>query len=182
MTTPAFKEWAIIVESLGKGMQCLVLRKGGIHEGKGGFQPEHKKFWLLPTGFHQHADKVKPEIAQLDKAFATDPIPFRFIAESVETFKVTDLDKALALAPFHFWKDSVTEERFKFGKWEGLYAMLLKVYRVDTPVSLPNGPEFGGCKSWIDLPVDWPHQESLKAVMDGTVFEEACEGVRRVLR
>ena len=33
----AFKEWAIICEALGAGVQSIILRKGGIHEGREGF-------------------------------------------------------------------------------------------------------------------------------------------------
>ena len=29
----AFKEWAIIVDALGRGEQILILRKGGLQEG-----------------------------------------------------------------------------------------------------------------------------------------------------
>jgi hypothetical protein len=30
----AFKEWAVIVDTLGRGGQIVILRKGGISEGK----------------------------------------------------------------------------------------------------------------------------------------------------
>jgi len=34
---PAFKEWQVIVDALAVGEQSLLLRKGGIAEGRGGF-------------------------------------------------------------------------------------------------------------------------------------------------
>src|SRR5687768_11757609 len=37
----AFKEWAIIVDALARGDQILILRKGGISEGREGFQIDH---------------------------------------------------------------------------------------------------------------------------------------------
>ncbi len=46
---PAFKEWEGIVAALGQGAQTILLRKGGIAEGRAGFRPEHDKFWLFPT-------------------------------------------------------------------------------------------------------------------------------------
>src|SRR5512138_2779668 len=49
----AFKEWAIVVDALGRGEQILILRKGGIAEGRGGFRPEHTRFLLFPTAFHE---------------------------------------------------------------------------------------------------------------------------------
>src|SRR5258705_3213217 len=44
----AFKEWAIVVDALGRGEQIVILRKGGIREGRGGFHVEHPQFWLFP--------------------------------------------------------------------------------------------------------------------------------------
>ena len=54
----AFKEWGVVVDALGSGEQIVVLRKGGIAEGREGFQVEHEKFWLFPTRFHQQAEGV----------------------------------------------------------------------------------------------------------------------------
>mgnify|MGYP003324622683 CR=1 FL=1 len=55
----AFKEWAIVCEALGKGQQSIIFRKGGIHEGKRGFQFKHDQFFLFPTRFHEQEQNVK---------------------------------------------------------------------------------------------------------------------------
>src|SRR6185369_15853153 len=57
----AFKEWAIVVDALGRGDQILILRKGGISEGRNGFRVDHPEFLLFPTLFHQQREKVLPE-------------------------------------------------------------------------------------------------------------------------
>src|ERR1044071_5391986 len=57
----AFKEWAVIVDALGTGRQIVILRKGGISEGRGGFQVDHPEFLLFPTLFHQQRESVLPE-------------------------------------------------------------------------------------------------------------------------
>src|SRR6185369_4419172 len=54
----AFKEWAIVVDALGRGEQIMILRKGGISEGRGGFKMEHDEFLLFPSQFHQQRDSV----------------------------------------------------------------------------------------------------------------------------
>jgi hypothetical protein len=56
----AFKEWEIVVDALGRGEQILLLRKGGIHEGRGGFRPEHRRFLLFSTHYHQQRESVVP--------------------------------------------------------------------------------------------------------------------------
>ncbi len=56
----AFKEWAIIVDALGRREQIIILRKGGISEGRDGFQMEHPQFLLFPTLYHQQRESVTP--------------------------------------------------------------------------------------------------------------------------
>jgi hypothetical protein len=56
----AFKEWAVVVDALLRGEQILILRKGGLREGRGGFQIEHSEFLLFPTLFHQQRESVIP--------------------------------------------------------------------------------------------------------------------------
>ncbi len=54
----AFKEWADVCAALLDGRQSLILRKGGIEEGPGGFRPEHAAFWLYPTRTSIRRSKV----------------------------------------------------------------------------------------------------------------------------
>ncbi|HTA30560.1 MAG TPA: DUF1802 family protein, partial [Candidatus Cybelea sp.] len=56
----AFKEWAVVVDALLRGGQIVLLRKGGLREGPGGFKIEHPEFLLFPTLFHQQRQSVIP--------------------------------------------------------------------------------------------------------------------------
>ena len=69
----AFKEWAAVCAALAAGRQALILRKGGIAEGPGGFRPEHDRFWLLPTRFHERPDKLQPDDAGFFDQAQADP-------------------------------------------------------------------------------------------------------------
>mgnify|MGYP003343766761 CR=1 FL=1 len=60
MLAVAFKEWAVICAELAAGRQSVILRKGGISEGAGGFRVEHPAFLLFPTLYHQQREKVLP--------------------------------------------------------------------------------------------------------------------------
>jgi hypothetical protein len=40
----AFKEWAAVCEALAAGRQTIILRKGGIQEGREGFRVQHGEF------------------------------------------------------------------------------------------------------------------------------------------
>jgi hypothetical protein len=49
----AFREWAPVVDALGRGEQIIILRKGGVRENRGEFLADHRKSWLFPTQFHE---------------------------------------------------------------------------------------------------------------------------------
>src|SRR5216117_1413384 len=66
----AFKEWAVVVDALGRGEQIIILRKGGIREGPGGFSVDHGEFPLFPTLFHQQRDSVLPHAQRRFDAMA----------------------------------------------------------------------------------------------------------------
>ena len=55
-----FKEWARVCDHLATGVTSLILRKGGIAEGRGGFDFGHTDFWLFPTFFHNEDEGLKP--------------------------------------------------------------------------------------------------------------------------
>ena len=44
MESVGFKEWALVCAALGSGAQTLILRKGGIAEGRAGFAFKHPEF------------------------------------------------------------------------------------------------------------------------------------------
>ena len=59
----------------------------------------------------------------------------------------------------HFWGEEILRERFSYkdkpGMEAGLHLLIVRVSRINLPHRLPPSPEFEGCKSWIEVPVDW---------------------------
>src|SRR3954470_8187002 len=103
----AFKEWAVIVDALGTGRQILILRKGGISEGRGGFQVDQKEFLLFPTLFHQQRGAVLPEAqARFDQlVFPPNEVLRLEYFCCVEAWRKLDsLAAAQALEGQHVWK------------------------------------------------------------------------------
>ena len=151
----AFKEWAVVVDALGRGDQIIILRKGGISEGRGGFQVEHNRFLLFPTLFHQQRESVRPSAQIRYDAFAPMLSPNRvrieFLAEVVDWKFVDSLEAALRLRGQHIWREEVIRERFDGGKSRSIYAMAGRIFRLLKPVELPVRAEYGGCKSWVEL-------------------------------
>src|SRR4026208_1633666 len=117
----AFKEWAIIVDALGRGEQTLILRKGGISEGRDGFQIEHPQFFLFPTLYHQQRESVTTEAQTRYDQIAPHPAPpgvvrLEFLAEVAAGRQLDALSTAEALRGQHCWRDEIIAERFDWSR------------------------------------------------------------------
>ena len=150
----AFKEWAYIVDALGKGRQSIIIRKGGISEEGGDFAIKGKKFLLLPTQFHQAQEMIKPEwLMSLDgeKYFAEpERVSIEYFAEIAQSMVIKDWSLLEKLDSQHAWKMGVIKERFE--RWEkSAHLLIVQVYKLTTPYVLEMSPEYAGCKSWIEL-------------------------------
>lgn len=159
--TPAFKEWEGIVEALGQGAQILLLRKGGIAEGRAGFQVKHPKFWLFPTKYHQQWEKSKPGLRRFVPASdaASKEITLAYFAEVTDTIYLDSWEQVARIDDAHFWGEEILKERFGYaerpGMQAGLHLIIVRVSRVNLPHKLQPSSDYDGCKSWIDVPIDW---------------------------
>lgn len=171
----AFKEWAVVVEMLGSGRQILILRKGGIAEGRGGFQVEHRDFLLFPTLYHQQRDGVTEEGQACFDALAPslpgpDRVRIEYLARIADSRRLECRSDVEALRGQHCWRDEVIADRFAWGKEASIFALALRVHRLVHPIELPVLPTYGGCKSWIDLETDVPTTGAVP-VLDQVQFD-----------
>src|SRR5262245_32547454 len=70
-----FKEWSVICAALAAGRQSLILRKGGIQEGRDGFRVAHERFWLFPTHYHEAAQSIRADGAEFLTAAERNQAP-----------------------------------------------------------------------------------------------------------
>jgi hypothetical protein len=171
----AFKEWAIIVDALGRGEQILILRKGGISEGRDGFQIEHPQFFLFPTLFHQQRESVIPAAQErfdeiVQRLAPPEIVRLEFFAEVVEWRQLDSLSAAESLRGQHCWRDDVIAGRFDWGKARNIFALAVRVHRLPLAIELPMQPSYGGCKSWSELEKDIPTTGALP-VLDQQAFD-----------
>lgn len=156
MLTTAFKEWAAICEALASGRQSLILRKGGISEVGGEFRPEHDRFWLYPTYFHEQQQAgIKPEShGFLDAADAArPPAGFVRLTHTVEVTSVDycrELDEVLKLDAEHIWSETTVRQRFAY-RTPGLFVFRVTVTRAPEVITIVERPEYVGCKTWVPL-------------------------------
>lgn len=155
----AFKEWQLVAEALAAGEQSVILRKGGISEGKLGFQWLHEKFFLFPSYFHEQERQVKalpdgsPRVIP-QSGRSEDEIVFSVYVEAITTGRLTDWDEVVRLDPYHIWKEEIVRERFEWGDQPGLSYAVVRARQLTDPWRLKNRTSFGGCRSWFGLPSD----------------------------
>ncbi len=178
-----FKEWTLVCDALGRGEQSIILRKGGIAEGRAGFRFQHEEFLLFPTLFHEQVARLKlPPETPLPARPADGQIEIRYAARVEWTYDISDLAVALRLAPFHLWQDAIVEERFRYEEKQGLGISLafVRVSQLTEPLIFPDSPSFGGCRSWVALP-DLPPRASMRPVLDKETNRTREQGVRALL-
>jgi hypothetical protein len=147
----AFKEWAGVCDALARGRQSLILRKGGIAEGPGGFRPEHAIFWLYPTHLHEAQQGLKPQPPARDPW--TGPagrVPLQTLALTESLAFVDDPAVLPALDPLHVWTPQTVATRFHY-RQPGLWVLSVRVYRRERPELWRVTDAQLGCKTWVPL-------------------------------
>lgn len=152
-----FKEWQVVCDALASGRQSILLRKGGIHEGRAGFSFAHEMFFLFPTRFHAVGDHVREgEVAVAPEWQPGDIIRITHHAEALWADTFTDWEKVAALEPYHIYSEKTVRDRFD---WEGkgmasgsIHVAFVCVRKLAEPWEFAYEPKYGGCRSWVKLP------------------------------
>lgn len=158
-TTLALKEWGAVVHALLDGRQTVLLRKGGIRERR--FDVAHDRFVLFPTVAHAHAERVRDGHADVLAAGAADvdehagTFVVRAGVELVDVIGTVDAAALADLTDLHIWRSEHIEERLAFRPRHPLQVLVVRAVALAQPVTLERLPDYAGCSSWVDLPVDW---------------------------
>ena len=151
MQNIGFKEWALVCQALGEGRQTIILRKGGIAEGRDGFAFQHREFFLFPTFFHEQVERVRLPGAILP-APRPHEIEIHYFAQVEETRVLTDWEEVRALEPRHILEESVVRERFEYDDAPGVHVAFVRIFRLVPVWRFPDAKAYGGCRSWVQLP------------------------------
>ncbi|MGD1809071.1 DUF1802 family protein [Dapis sp. BLCC M126] len=154
-TTAALKEWNVAVNALENGNTIMLLRKGGIREQGGDFTVAHQQVLLYPTFEHQQPNLLKPEYANqvpiVDSGWHPEKIKISSFAEITNVLPVTDKSILNKLFVYHIWNEKFVSDRLKWKPQQSLYILLLRTYKLEKVYEIFYRPEYGGCRSWIDL-------------------------------
>lgn len=182
----ALKEWASAIKALREGKQILVLRKGGIVEETRDFQVESHHFYLYPTYEHQKRELLKEaEQHAVDETLAgwspdAAEVELTAYADVAEDIEVLDQEQLDRLSGFHIWTDTFAEERLKWKRKNPLHVLLLRVYRLEEPVSVPIRPDYLGCKSWVEIADPMPDVKKTPVLTDEE-FARQCDCLKSAL-
>ena len=151
----ALKEWRIVCRALEEGRQVLLLRKGGVLEYRQGFEIKHESFWLYPTAEHQSREFIQPDyVEKMDDLFdgnSSNHVRIKSYAKVERIYEIRKESFLPMLRRYHVWNDKYVQMRMNYNPTKPLYALLLRVYKLDRPISLETMPEWSGCKSWINI-------------------------------
>jgi hypothetical protein len=176
----ALKEWASVEHGLASGRVSLLVRKGGISERRGGFDVEHRAFWIFPTAFHQNADELAPDFRALVDGVepaSRDEVRLRVFAELAGAWRVESLETMQRLAGLHPMAWETVKSRFAYKGRPYLHVLLVRAHVLDTPIVLPNTLEYEGCVSWVRLDEEVSTGGAVPALPDAE-FEILHEEVR----
>lgn len=152
-----FKEWQVVCDALASGRQTVILRKGGIHEGRHGFSFAHSEFFLFPTRFHAQSSQVREgEVREMPEWQTGEIVRITHHVEALRAVTLTDWEQVRTLEAHHIYSEATVRDRFD---WEGkgmssgsIHVAVASVRELVSPWEIPYEPGFGGCRSWIKLP------------------------------
>jgi len=173
----ALKEWYAAVSALMQGQTIMLLRKGGIKEHRGEFRVAAKQVLLLPTFEHQNVRLLKPAFQALAESEGQanedgDTVHFNGWADITHVFPLNPPETAHNLLPHLIWNRQFADDRLQWKPEKPLYCMILRAYRLNSPIGLPRHSGYGGCRSWVELGESVEVQDSVPALSDEAYQEE----------
>lgn len=186
MNQVALKEWAVVVEAMARGSQCLLLRKGGVADPDETFELEHREFFLFPTFEHQKREQIRAEFQPLFDEVVAHPHPtgqvrLPLYAGVAGHWRVPSAEALRGLEATHLWTPEFLAMRLGYKPEIPTLALLVRVYRLPKPPTVPNLPAYAGCKSWVPLESPVPIEGAVP-VTDNLTFRRLLETVSEQFR
>ncbi len=175
MVSWVLKEWQVAVTALLQGETILLLRKGGIRDTKGQFSLAAQEVLLLPTLEHQRLSLLKApfQILAVDGATAdTDRVCFTGWATITHALPLAAAAEVAALLPYLVWNEQFVAERLGWQPDRPLYGLLLRAYRLESPLVLPRHKGYSGCRSWVKLDESVAMEDSTPALAEADYADQ----------
>jgi hypothetical protein len=156
----ALKEWASVIEALGRGDQVVLIRKGGLADQN--FSLEAERFYLFPTNYHDAGGELA-----LSEAEGPAHVRITHWAEAVMAKgQIRDVKTLQRLETLTILDREVIETRYRFRPDQALNIIAVRAYRLAKPVDVVMKPEYVGCKSWVSIDEEIDIDGSVPALSD----------------
>jgi hypothetical protein len=149
-TLTLLREWQSVCDAIAAGRDQLLIRKGGIAEGRAGFELKKNFFGLLPTLFHQvkNADPSAPT--------PEPPRVVTLICQLVEAYSMPSDTDLSSLGAFHAYTPEQLAARQTYKTERPLNLLVVRPFRLRQPIDLATGAIKASCKSWVEAPLSQP--------------------------
>ncbi|MBA2685778.1 MAG: DUF1802 family protein [Gemmatimonadaceae bacterium] len=170
----ALKEWAVLVDAMGRGDLIAMIRKGGIREKRAGFDVRHDRFLLYPTFFHEKVHELDARFhSTLDASHADRPpegmIQLRYVANVAAVWLVTDLERLRAIDAEHGLTWGAVESRFRYRDDPRVHVVAARVAKLPAIVTIPETRRYTGCVSWVKLDDDLDVSDAAPVIDEATL-------------
>jgi hypothetical protein len=146
------KEWASVIEALGRGDQIVLIRKGGLADQN--FGVESARFYLFPTNYHD--------------AGGAEPAHVRIThwAEVVKTWQIREVEMLQRLEMLTILDREVIDTRYRFRPDQAINVIAVRAYRLANPIDVVMKLDYAGCKSWVSVDEEIDIDGSVPALSD----------------
>lgn len=136
-----FKELASVCQAIAAGRQTVLLRKAGLRESTSESGFSTPSFYLLPTHYHEKADKVVAPNFQITLR-----------VELVRSGHLLAWSQIEKLLPLTAYDPTTIREHFDSRQEKLLHFALLRPFLLQPTWVLPSSQNLRGCRSWFILP------------------------------
>jgi hypothetical protein len=99
-------------------------------------------------------------------------------ATVIDVKETSDRSLLKKLSRFHIWNENYVNARMDYNPAKPMSVILLRVFKLDTPIQVDIKDEWAGCKSWIPLDID---AAGAQPALDELQFKRVAAEVREVL-
>ncbi len=175
-----------MLEAMNKGEQAVLIRKGGLIEPGSGFEVIARDFVFFPTFEHQAVNYLREpyrgyfELASRSRA-PEGKVSFQIYGQAVHSVQTRDASVIDRLTPYHCYNHDFVTQRLKWQPAQPLAIVIVRVFRMQAPVTVAVAPQYAGCKSWVELEAPITLGE-LTPVLDDAIFAQKCHEIESLLK
>lgn len=181
----ALKEWATVLEAMARGEQLVLIRKGGLVEPGCGFELLSPTFAFYPTFEHQAVGYLRaPYRRYFEEARARrapeGEVRLELVGHAVSSVRCADPAIVERLRDFHVYNETFVHQRLKWQPEEPLMIVVVRVFRLAAPHTVPVVSRYAGCTSWVELDSPIP-VAGAQPVLDETAFRQRAKALDPLL-